>query len=196
MSHIENRQHPRFPLRMPVLWESPAVRGYQKIGFTQNVSQGGLLLALPFVGDLLTLYSFDRRKMYSSLDPRGEVRAPAGVTNAGPSAILCPGPFGQEERRDHPGGLDGSQGQGAPRLPPAAPAVLPRPLSAPDRTVARPGPGAPGDPDLPGPADLIAEQYHQAWRCKSTYGIFVASSHKMYLCGNLEKCPENKQTMR
>ncbi len=47
MSHIENRQHPRFPLRMPVLWESPAVRGYQKIGFTQNVSQGGLLLALP-----------------------------------------------------------------------------------------------------------------------------------------------------
>ena len=150
MSHIENRQHPRFPLRMPVLWESPAVRGYQKIGFTQNVSQGGLLLALPFVGDLLTLYSFDRRKMYSSLDPRGEVRAPA---------------------------------------------VLPRPLSAPDRTVARPGPGAPGDPDLPGPADLIAEQYHQAWRCKSTYGIFVASSHKMSLCGNLEKCPENKQTM-
>ena len=49
MSHIENRQHPRFPLRMPVLWESPAVRGYQKIGLTQNVSQGGLLLEVPQV---------------------------------------------------------------------------------------------------------------------------------------------------
>lgn len=34
---------------MPVICESPAVRGYQKIGFTQNVSQGGLLLEVPEV---------------------------------------------------------------------------------------------------------------------------------------------------
>ncbi len=41
------RQHPRFPLRLPVLCESPAVAGYRTVGLTHNVSQGGLLLEVP-----------------------------------------------------------------------------------------------------------------------------------------------------
>ncbi|MCH7897175.1 MAG: PilZ domain-containing protein [Candidatus Methylomirabilales bacterium] len=45
----ERRQYPRFSLRMPVICESPAVSGYHTLGFTQNVSQGGLLLEVPEV---------------------------------------------------------------------------------------------------------------------------------------------------
>lgn len=41
------RQHPRLPLRMPVLCESPAVGGYRTVGVTRNVSRGGLLLEVP-----------------------------------------------------------------------------------------------------------------------------------------------------
>ncbi|MFQ5988951.1 MAG: PilZ domain-containing protein [Candidatus Methylomirabilales bacterium] len=41
------REHPRFPLRMPVLCESPAVPGYRTVGLTRNVSRGGLLLETP-----------------------------------------------------------------------------------------------------------------------------------------------------
>ncbi len=41
------RQHPRFPLRLPVLCESPAIPDYGTVGLTQNVNQGGLLLEVP-----------------------------------------------------------------------------------------------------------------------------------------------------
>jgi hypothetical protein len=51
MSYSEIREHPRFPLRMPVFCESPAVPGYRTVGLTHNVSRGGLLLEVP---DLLT----------------------------------------------------------------------------------------------------------------------------------------------
>lgn len=44
---IENRQHLRFPLRMPVLCEGPGVHDYRALGVTQNVSQGGLLIEVP-----------------------------------------------------------------------------------------------------------------------------------------------------
>jgi len=44
---VENRQHPRFPLRMPVLYEGPAVHDYRALGVTQNVSQDGLLIEAP-----------------------------------------------------------------------------------------------------------------------------------------------------
>ncbi|MFQ5801577.1 MAG: PilZ domain-containing protein [Candidatus Methylomirabilales bacterium] len=44
MNHTDTRQHPRFPLRLPVLCESPAVPDYRRVGFTHNVSRGGLLL--------------------------------------------------------------------------------------------------------------------------------------------------------
>jgi len=44
---VENRQHPRFRLRMPVLCEGPAVHDYRALGVTQNVSQGGLLIEVP-----------------------------------------------------------------------------------------------------------------------------------------------------
>lgn len=40
----ENRRHPRFLFRMPVLCESPRVRDYRTLGITQNVSQSGLLV--------------------------------------------------------------------------------------------------------------------------------------------------------
>ena len=43
----DNRKHRRFPLRMPVLCEGPAVREYRALGLTQNVSQGGLLIEVP-----------------------------------------------------------------------------------------------------------------------------------------------------
>ncbi|MFQ5532761.1 MAG: PilZ domain-containing protein [Candidatus Methylomirabilales bacterium] len=39
-----SRQHPRFPVRMPVLCEGPTVPGYNAVGLTHNVSQGGLML--------------------------------------------------------------------------------------------------------------------------------------------------------
>jgi hypothetical protein len=41
---VEKRQSLRFPLRMPVLCENPPVHSYRTLGFTQNVSRGGLLL--------------------------------------------------------------------------------------------------------------------------------------------------------
>ncbi len=41
---MENRQHRRFPLRMPVLCESPTAGDYRILGITQNVSQSGLLV--------------------------------------------------------------------------------------------------------------------------------------------------------
>ncbi|MGH7473109.1 MAG: PilZ domain-containing protein, partial [Candidatus Methylomirabilales bacterium] len=44
---VENRQHPRFRLRMPVLCEGPAVHDYRALGVTQNVSQSGLLIEVP-----------------------------------------------------------------------------------------------------------------------------------------------------
>lgn len=44
MHHTETRQHPRFPLRLPVLCESQAVVDYRTVGFTHNVSRSGLLL--------------------------------------------------------------------------------------------------------------------------------------------------------
>lgn len=47
MTHTAARQHPRFLLRMPVLYESPAVPGHRTVGFTQNVSREGMLLAVP-----------------------------------------------------------------------------------------------------------------------------------------------------
>ncbi|MFQ5658372.1 MAG: PilZ domain-containing protein [Candidatus Methylomirabilales bacterium] len=47
MTQKATRQHPRFPLRMPVLSESPAVSGYRTVGFTENVSRAGLLLVTP-----------------------------------------------------------------------------------------------------------------------------------------------------
>lgn len=47
MSQRENRHHPRFPLRMPVLCEGPPGQDYRTLGLTQNVSHGGLLLAVP-----------------------------------------------------------------------------------------------------------------------------------------------------
>lgn len=39
-----SRQHPRFPVRMPVLCEGPTVPGYNAVGLTHNVSRGGLML--------------------------------------------------------------------------------------------------------------------------------------------------------
>lgn len=47
MGYTEHREHPRFPLRMPVFCESSAVPGYRTVGLTQNVSRGGLLLEVP-----------------------------------------------------------------------------------------------------------------------------------------------------
>ncbi|MFQ5847210.1 MAG: PilZ domain-containing protein [Candidatus Methylomirabilales bacterium] len=47
VDHAATRQHPRFPLRMPVLCESPAIPGYRALGLTWNVSRGGLLLEVP-----------------------------------------------------------------------------------------------------------------------------------------------------
>lgn len=44
MRHTETRQHTRFPLRLPVFCESQAVAPYRTVGFTDNVSRGGLLL--------------------------------------------------------------------------------------------------------------------------------------------------------
>ena len=44
MTHAETRQHPRFPLRLPVLCESQTVLDYRTVGFTLNVSRGGLML--------------------------------------------------------------------------------------------------------------------------------------------------------
>ncbi len=44
MSHTDTRQHPRFPLRLPVLCESPEIPDYRTVGFTYDVSRGGLLL--------------------------------------------------------------------------------------------------------------------------------------------------------
>lgn len=43
------RQVPRYRLRMPVLCERPGVRDHRTLGFTQNVSQNGLMVeaALP-----------------------------------------------------------------------------------------------------------------------------------------------------
>lgn len=41
------REHPRFPLLLPVLCQSPAIPDYRTIGLTQNVSEGGLLLEVP-----------------------------------------------------------------------------------------------------------------------------------------------------
>lgn len=40
----ENRHVPRFPFRMPVLYESPRIRDYRTLGITKNVSQSGLLV--------------------------------------------------------------------------------------------------------------------------------------------------------
>jgi len=47
MGYTESREYPRFPLRMPVFCESPAVPGYRTVGLTHNVSRGGLLLEVP-----------------------------------------------------------------------------------------------------------------------------------------------------
>lgn len=47
MGYTENREHPRFALRMPVFCESSAVPGYRTVGLTRNVSRGGLLLEVP-----------------------------------------------------------------------------------------------------------------------------------------------------
>ncbi|MFQ5960727.1 MAG: PilZ domain-containing protein [Candidatus Methylomirabilales bacterium] len=47
MNQMENRDHPRFPLRMPVLCEGLPGSDYRTLGLTQNVSHGGLLLAVP-----------------------------------------------------------------------------------------------------------------------------------------------------
>ncbi len=44
---MEHRGHPRFPLRMPVLCEGLPGCDYRTLGLTQNVSHGGLLLAVP-----------------------------------------------------------------------------------------------------------------------------------------------------
>ncbi|MFQ5848405.1 MAG: PilZ domain-containing protein [Candidatus Methylomirabilales bacterium] len=44
MGQMENRQHPRFPLRMPVLCESPVIPRYHTLGLSRNVSRGGLQL--------------------------------------------------------------------------------------------------------------------------------------------------------
>ncbi len=44
MVHTTTRKYSRFPMRVPVLCESPAIPGYRAAGITQNVSQGGLLL--------------------------------------------------------------------------------------------------------------------------------------------------------
>lgn len=41
---MDNRQHPRFPLRMPVLCESRVVPHYHTLGISRNVSWGGLQL--------------------------------------------------------------------------------------------------------------------------------------------------------
>ncbi len=41
---IENRRHPRFRLRMPVLCESPVVPRYHTLGISRNVSWGGVQL--------------------------------------------------------------------------------------------------------------------------------------------------------
>lgn len=46
---MENRDHPRFPLRMPVLCEGQPGSDYRTLGLSQNVSHGGLLLAVPRV---------------------------------------------------------------------------------------------------------------------------------------------------
>ncbi len=46
MTHPSVRQHPRFPVRLPLLFDSPAVPGPGG-GVTLNVSQGGLLLDVP-----------------------------------------------------------------------------------------------------------------------------------------------------
>jgi len=46
MTHPSIRQHPRFPARLPLLFDSPAVPGPGG-GVTLNVSQGGLLLGVP-----------------------------------------------------------------------------------------------------------------------------------------------------
>ncbi len=45
MTHPSARQHPRFPARLPLLFDSPAVPGPGG-GVTLNVSQGGLLLGV------------------------------------------------------------------------------------------------------------------------------------------------------
>lgn len=47
MSQIDNRHHPRFPLRMPVLCEGPPGADYRTLGLTQNVSYDGILIAVP-----------------------------------------------------------------------------------------------------------------------------------------------------
>ena len=47
MGYTQDREHPRFPLRMPVFCESSAVPGYRTVGLTRNVSRGGLLLEVP-----------------------------------------------------------------------------------------------------------------------------------------------------
>ncbi|MFQ5656209.1 MAG: PilZ domain-containing protein [Candidatus Methylomirabilales bacterium] len=44
MSHAATREHPRFPLRMPVLCEGSTVPFHRTVGLTHNVSRGGLLL--------------------------------------------------------------------------------------------------------------------------------------------------------
>jgi hypothetical protein len=44
MVHADTRQHPRFRLRLPVFCESPAILNYRTVGFTHDVSRGGLLL--------------------------------------------------------------------------------------------------------------------------------------------------------
>lgn len=44
MRDTETRQHPRFPLRLPVLCESQTALDYRTVGFTHNVSRGGLML--------------------------------------------------------------------------------------------------------------------------------------------------------
>lgn len=44
MVHTATRKYSRFPMRLPVICESPAIPGYRTVGVTQNVSQGGLLL--------------------------------------------------------------------------------------------------------------------------------------------------------
>lgn len=47
MDPVATRQHPRFPLRLPVLCESQGVPGYRTVGITRNVSFGGLMLEAP-----------------------------------------------------------------------------------------------------------------------------------------------------
>lgn len=47
MDPAETREHPRFPLRLPVLCESQAIPDYRTVGITQNVSIGGLMLEAP-----------------------------------------------------------------------------------------------------------------------------------------------------